>query len=372
MARPPLTTVLVSLACVPLCVLAQPPSAPPAHAALSGLVESALDQPVSSRIEITERPIRDALRALEGPTGLRFVLDDQAAEWMPYGAQTRVSITLEGVSVRAGLARIFDGLGLAMRVVDDRVRVEPSAVLQRLGRRLRVDEVDLLQALTAAPWTAVDRRSFDVALHVGGDGDPADVLERALRASSAPHALAQLEAETQRLGWLWVPSGKTVVVLGPSEQIEQRLDMPIDVNFRRVPLDEVLVDLGRRIGVTIRFEPGVLARVAARERNIDLIQRGTTVRQVLELIGGNTGLTYGVADGTVMLRAGDGPATDGAAPTTMPASDGGRVVAILRVPVGADGTTIDFLIRADELPPEFRALRERKLPEVIEILRRGR
>jgi hypothetical protein len=46
------------------------------------------------------------------------------------------------------------------------------------------------------------------------------------------------------------------------------------------------------------------------------------------------------------------------------------IVAILRIPVGDDGTTIDFLIREDEVPPEFAELKARKLPEVVELLRK--
>jgi hypothetical protein len=50
-----------------------------------------------------------------------------------------------------------------------------------------------------------------------------------------------------------------------------------------------------------------------------------------------------------------------------PAAEG-RIVAILRVPVGDDGTTVDFPFYEDNVPPEFRRLLDEKLPLVISEL----
>jgi hypothetical protein len=332
------------------------------------LVEAALDEKITQRIEIPEQPIRDALAELEKTTGLHFELHQMAIDWMPYGEQTRLSIVIQDMSVRRALERIFAGLGLAMRVADNRVLVEPGPVLDRLGRRLTIDEVGLLQKLASQPWSALKPEDFAVEFRIpSGKENPQQVFEQAMRDGPPVDALTQLETATQRLGWLWVPAGKTIVVYSRVDDIQQRLDRPLDLNYQRVSLDNLLLDLGKRIDVTIHFEPGALQKVAARERHIDLVQRGTTVRQVLELITGNTGLWYEVVEDGVVVGA-KPAAGPGSEP---PAEQPQRVVAILRVPVGTDGTTIDFLIRADELPPEFKALRDRKLPQVIEELRKG-
>lgn len=331
---------------------------------LRDLVEAALDQRITQRVEISERPVRDVLLELEKLTGLHFVLDEAAVEWLPYGEQTRLSLALDNVSVRQALGRIFDGLGLRLRVDGNDVVVEPGPVLDRLGRRLTLDEVTLLQHLAAQPWSTLpaDRRAVEFRLPP--TPDPRAAFDRALAAAPAATALAQLEAATAGLGWLWVPSGSTIVVYSRSADIQQRLDRPLDLSYRRRPLDELLLDLGRRIDITIHFEPGALQRVAARERYVDLVQRQTTVRQILELLVGRAGLWYEVVDDGIVV---------GAADKGEAARPGGeaRVAAILRVPVGTDGTTIDFLIREDELPAEFRDLRARKLPQVVELLRTG-
>lgn len=344
-------------------ILAMPLAAMAAVQDMGALVEAALDQQIRTRIEISERPIRDALRDLESFTGLRFAVGPQAIDWMPYGEQTRIGIVLEGVSVRTGLGRIFDGLGLAMHVEADRVVVEPAPVLWRLGRRLTLDEVGLLRTLASGPWTDALTGTVAVQYQVESEGDPQVLLTKALRATPAENAARQLELATASLGWLWVPEGKSVVVFSRSADIQQRLDVLMDFQYRQVPLEKLLMDLGRRIDVNIRFEPGALARVAASERFVDFVQRQTSVRQVLELLAGRTGLWYEVVEDGLLI---------GAVPPEQPAAASTRppIVAILRVPVGTDGTTIDFLIRADELPEEFAALKDRKLPEVIEEVRR--
>jgi hypothetical protein len=348
-----LTSLLVATALTPT-LQAQP---------MRDLVEAALDQQVTAPIEISERPIREALHELETATGLRFALHDLAVEWMPYGDQTRVSIVMKDVSVRRGLARIFDGLGLSLRVADDRVVIEPSPVLDRLGRRLTMEEVELLQKLASQSWSAIKPDEITIQFRLPPEGDHRRMLQQALQEESPTSALLQLEQATQRLGWLWVPAGRSIVIYSRTENVQQRLDRPLDLSYRRVPLDELLVDLGRRIDVAVHFEPGALQRVAARERQVDLIQRGINARQVLELIGGNTGLVYDVVEDGIVIGAAPAAATE-------PGEAKARVVAVLRVPVGTDGTTIEFLIRDDELPAEFKRLRERKLPEVIELLRR--
>ncbi|MCK4340485.1 MAG: hypothetical protein KAY37_02025 [Phycisphaerae bacterium] len=326
------------------------------------LVGAALDQKITARIEISERPIREALHEVEKTTGLRFVLHETAIEWMPYGDQTRIAIVMEDISVRRALGRIFDGLGLSLRVVDDKVLVEPAPVLDRLGRRLTVDEVELLQKLAGKPWSAFGPGEIAVSFAMPPEPGLRDMLDQALREAPVGNALAQLDAVMPRLGWLWIPTDNKVIIYSRSEDIQQRLDRPLNFHLRRVPLDEVLIYLGQVIDITIHFEPGALQRVAARDREVDLIRRGMSVRQVLELLVGRTGLWYEVVEDGIMVGAvpPEGEPTGEHQP---------RVVAILRIPVGDDGTTIDFLLREDELPPEFKELFERKLPAVIELLR---
>lgn len=336
----------------------------PATAAqdMRDLVDAALDQQVDERIVIEKQPMRDALAALEEQTGLRFALHELAIEWMPAGAETRLSIVIEGTSVRKALRRVFAGLGLSMRVADDCVLVEPGPVLDRLGRRLDVREVQLLQRLAGATWTELKDEHPGIVFELPEPKQARRALDETI-VEIPGHAIEQLEVATQQLGWHWVPQGRAIVVYSRVADVQQRLDRELNVYYQRLPLDKLLVDLGRRTGVLMRFEPGALERVEATDRQVDLIQRGTTARQVLELICGNTGLWYEVTPECVVI---------GAASTEAPPPPRPRVVAILRVPMEG-GTTFDILLREDQLPAEYQALMnrliEQKLPEVVDVLR---
>lgn len=371
-AQPPAETralrremLIVLIALLVLLALARDVRAQAMHA----LVDAALDQRVSKKIEVRDTPIAEALNALEQPTGLTFDLDARAIDWMPYGEKTRLTITIDNISAREALTRIFDGLGLAMRVGDKGVLIEPSPMLQRLGRRLTTEEVDLLQRLAAEPWSKLAGPQLRVEFHLPPEDKNVEQFDRAMRDAREGSALAQLSGVTQSFGWAWVLDGRSIVIYGLAEDVQHRLDQPIDVSYRRTALDDLLLDLGKRTGLTIQFEPGVLARIDARDRKVDLIQRGTTVRQVLELIVGNTGLVYDATPIGIMIASAKPQGGENAA-AAAPVDSSSRVVAIVRIPVGGDGTTVDFLIRADELPPEMKALRDRKMPQIIELLKR--
>jgi len=336
---------------------------------LRDLVEEALDQN-AREISILGQPIRTALTQLGEQTGLRFVLDESAVDWMPYGQRTRVSLVINDITLRQGLRQMFDGLGLAMRVVGDKVRVEPAPVLDRLGRRLTYDEMSLLQNLAARKWAQLDESAKTVQFRGLTGSELRQSLESAISQVRAPNALRELESATQSLGWYWIPEGHTVVVYSRTEDVWYRLRREIDLDYRNAPLDDVLIDLGNRVGVTVMFEAGVLDRIQAHERTVDLVHRRTTPLQTLERICGATGTCFEVLEHGVLIGK---PTDESARPAVGGAMRRGaaRVVAILRVPVGQDGTTVEFPFYEDAVPPEFLRLLDEKLPAVLEELRRG-
>lgn len=342
---------------LPLARAAQPERYTP----LRDLVEQALDQRVN-HIQIKPQPLPDALRTLGEKTGLRFTIHEDALRFMPYGDQTQVQITLEDITVRDGLRRICGGLGLRIDVIEDRVHIKPAPVLERLNRRLTLPEAELLQKLVQMRWSDFPREDLRLQLRIPSNTNPRPQLEHALKNAPGHDALQQLEAATDFLGWRWMPNDSTLVFYLPIEDIERRLTRTVDLVYTRKPLDELFIELGRRADITVMFEPGALRAVGAQDRLVDLVQRDTTVRQALELICGNTGLRYALTDQGVVI---DGPEH----PTIPVVTDRPRVAAILRVPVKTDGTTLDFLIWEDELPPEFAELRAREIPTVIETLR---
>jgi hypothetical protein len=345
-------------------------AAPRARAVdMRDLVEEALDQPAEG-VHIEALPIGEALAKLGEKTGLRFELDDQAIAWMPYGENTRVSLAFSGLSVRQGLRQVLDGLGLAFEVAGDKVRVIPGPVLVRLGRRLAIEEVRTLQQLATHQWSNLDEKWRQLQFRGIKAPDAASTLETAVAGVIAANAVRQLEAATQNLDWLWAPLDTSILVYSKAEDVWSRLQRPISLNYHGLRLDDLLIDLGERIGVTVMFEAGVLERIQADNRAVDLVHQNTTVLQTLERICGATHTCFEVQDyGVLIAMPVDTERPGLRSPPAPPAES--RIVAILRVPVGDDGTTVDFPFYEDNVPPEFRRLLDQKLPVVINELQRA-
>src|ERR1044071_9008471 len=109
------------------------------------------------------------------------------------------------------------------------------------------------------------------------------------------------------------------------------------------------MNLAAQAGVGIASDPGALQRVNASERFVDLVQRQTSVKQVLERICGNTGLRWEATDQGLHIMA---PATAAAGASN---SLSGRIVAI--VEWEKDGMKVQFPFREDEVSDELKKVR---------------
>jgi|GEM_PF-2197406 len=322
------------------------------------LIEEALDQPLSALV-IEETPIRDALSQVEQKTGLHFVIESDVIDLMPYGESTRISVMIREMSVRTGLTRVLDGLGLRMFVDRGRVLIVPAPVLERIGRRLTIAEIGVLSVLAGYDWPALKngkaRPPFDY--NFPPEEKSAERLEQALSRASGPNTLRQLETACEALNWKWRVKDGRVVFESPRAEIVRRLDAPIDLDCRQIALDELLTTLGAQIGVLMKFEPGALQKVAARERAVDLTQRGVSVRQILERLCGNTGLRYEIMDDAVRILA---PVEDTSAPS-LP-----TIYRWVRIEVEIKpGVVMDVFVRQDQLPRGLQEAARSKLSEII-------
>lgn len=320
-------------------------------------IEQALDRPIDA-LAIEETKLLDALTLIEEKTGITFELDPAARHLMPYGRSTRVSIEIRDLTAREGLQQVFDGLGLQMVVEDGAVRLEPAPVLDRLGRRTKLPEVALLGRLATNTWDEL-MASEDLTLefHIPPDKKPRETLEAALALNNVGSALDTLDAVAASLDWSWVPQSDRVVFERQYDQINRRLDRPVDLTYQHTPLDDVFVDLGTRVGVTMLFEPGVLQAVGAHDRHVDLIQHGVSVRQTLERLCGSTGLRYEVEDDGVRIYP---PPDDANGPTAATIQQWVRIEIEIR-----PGIRMDIFVRQDKLPREFREEAERKLQAIL-------
>src|SRR5690606_33980223 len=120
-----------------------------------------------------------------------------------------------------------------------------------------------------------------------------ETLLRLARQVGHGSAAEVLEQATSQYGWTWYPSGDLIIVLPKTKQIERQLDKRVSVDYVQWSLKDVLLDLTDRAGVSLSIEPGALATVPAYvAERFSLRTLNTPIRQVLELIAGQTGLAY--------------------------------------------------------------------------------
>lgn len=325
---------------------------------LRNLVEQVLDQPVE-RLLITDRPLLEAFAALEEETGVRVRVTPQAVEKMPYGDRTQVTLRIEDLTLRTGLTRLLAGLGLTFAVIDDAVVVRPAPVLARKADRLTLAEIRLLTALRdTAPEAVLERFPIRWPSAVAERDVVLGDLKGRLAAEPAENGLTALEQATRALGLRWRVAGEAIELMTAAESVRARLARTLPMDYHAVPLDELLVDLGRRVGVTMHFAPGALNDVDARDRVADVIQRDVSVLQTLERIAGNTGLAYEIDGEGVHFS---GPPRE----ETLGANANARFIRI-DLPVAGSDATVAYIIREEDLPPVLRASLEAELAEALE------
>jgi hypothetical protein len=343
-------------------------------------LQRALDKPVSINIEAA--PITEVFERLGEQTGVQFILDPDTLALLPYGAQTRLKVTMTNATLRKALTPTLKspGLlapqGLAWRVDGNAVRIIPSDALYRLGRRATYEELTVLGTVYSSRIEPVDkagpvieqlRKITDIpelrlVLHNPEDAEKAiATANKALPATAAQW----LDALTHGRGWTWLVRDDDLVVLERRAQVIRQLATRVSIKYENADLSTVLLDLARMARVTLRMEPGVLNSVppAARD-NFNLTMSDASVTQALEMVSGATGLQFTPTNEGIRVEA-----TQEATPTTGPATrQRARFFVRLTIP-GPDGTNIEVFMRPEELPPDVLKIVETEKEKMIENLR---
>ncbi len=351
------------------------------------LIIQALDQPTDLRVE--DVPIRQALQQLADNTGIPIRLAAGTTGLLPYGSQTKLTAVIEGQPLRNSLHALLQPLGLDFEPLKDQVLVSPASPLRRLARRATWDELDTLQTLQSRAWSEelCEGLAFQFLDMPAGDAaEHRQAIARQADAVGTGSALEVLEQACDRLGWTWYPQGKTVAVLSKARQVQRQLDTRVSLRYVQSALSEALMDLGRRADVLIRFDPGALTSLPpqAGER-FSLSIENATVRQVLEVISGETGLAFAIeSDGVRVVSAQSAGATalsgaggsissqaqaQATAEATAAALRTNAIIGQVNFPLPGGGS-FAFFIRQSDLPPEVETLRQSKVTSTINQIRR--
>ena len=338
----------------------------------------ALDGRIDVRVE--DQPLAQALQKMSEQADIPILLTSQSARYLPYGWQTRVSASIQDCTLREGLTALLRPLGFFFAATPEGIAVEPRPQLRRMGRRPTWDDLDTLAPLlrkdySEALFDELQLQFRDIPA-ADGDANRRSLRERANAVGSGT-MVEVLEHACDEQGWTWYPDGARIVVLPKTRQIERQLDKRISLRYTHIHLTSALADLADQAEVLIRFDPGVLADLPPQTtERFSLSIENATVRQALEVIAGETGLSYVIEqDGLRITRP---PAATGVA-TASPDSTADVQAAVAAMRTNAiigqltfpmdDGTSFSLFIRENDLPHDVDTLRKGKITETINRMR---
>jgi hypothetical protein len=341
--------------------------------------QQALDRQVN--LEIPDAPIIEVFDQLQAMTGVKFVLDEEVTERLPYGRETRMSVTLRDVTLRKALTPMLAPQALQWRNEGHAVRIVPAPALRRLGRRATYDELRLLGILYARRLSAPDgdagaleqvrtlAETPELELDLRVAGDRGALLEKADR--DLPATGAQwLDALCRGERWTWYVSGDRIVVLERIDQVRRQLGKQVSLRYQDAELVTVLLDLARKAGVHLTVDPDTMNYVPGETReSFNLIMSDASVAQALEVIGGVTGLAFEATHEGLRVSPSEALKQRVLQPTTRPRQRSPFFVR-LSLP-GPAGVRIDVFMRADELPEALFEDLDRRRLETLETLGDG-
>jgi hypothetical protein len=334
-------------------------------------------------------PIGEVFAKLSASTGVKFVIDESTFQSLPYGAQTRLTVSIKDITLRNALTPILSPEALQWEVEDGVVKISPSEPLYRMCRRATYEELGVLGRIYSsqgAKLTPSDKT--DAA------GQLADVTEQLRkltgdklleivfmvpeekRADAVAHAqkslpgtgAAFMDALAATQDWTWYLDGDRIIVLDRRKQTERQLGRQVTLKYENESITNVLTDLAHKARVQLEIEPGVLQLLPAETRNsFNLRMADATIAEALEVISGGTGLVFTRTAEGLRVESGKNMAAGGvSAATTRPT----RPTLIVRKTVTLkDGSTVDLIIRGEDLPDDVRTYLEAEKAKFIEGLR---
>src|SRR3954470_12705538 len=115
----------------------------------SALINQQLDQPFE--LTLKDSPLPEALKKIGNATGVRIDPTESVYSLLPWGEQTTINAKIANQSLRDALTAIARKLGLMFVLKDDYVELRPVPALARLGRRATMQELGVLDSLSATP-----------------------------------------------------------------------------------------------------------------------------------------------------------------------------------------------------------------------------
>lgn len=350
------------------------PASQPAEDESDIRIIQALDKAVS--LDVADAPIRDALQSLAEAAGVSVELEQGTLDLLPYGSRTLVTVTIDRRPLKESLTAILRPLGLTFRPERTLIAIIPTEPLRRIARRATWEELELLDKLYSTPWSKelFDSLQFQFQDARAGYADAnRERLFELAGAVGVGSAAEVLEHTCEKYGWAWVPNGEVIVIMSKVRMIERLLNQRVTVDYVQVSLEQALLDLGARAGVLVHLAPGVLATLPEQmAERFSLMIENASIRQALEVIAGQTGLTYTIEPTGIHISANPaatpGPGQGAITEAAVRAMRTNPIIGEIIIP-NADGTSFTFFIREEDLPPEVNAMRKARIKKAVDQIR---
>ena len=336
----------------------------------TALINEALDKPVEVELKTT---LPNALKEIKNKTGVPIELAPGVLDLLPWGDQTNLNVKIANQTLRQAIAAIARSLGLTYVLTPESVELRPMPALQRLGRRATVDELKVLDLLASNPLKldntrptfpqlleAIDKQLIDLKSEFAVERrDPGNLVKEGQAITVARNAtLADaLDAITKETPLAWGPWGHSVLVKPKDAWVRDQLDKRITRRFVATDVGQVLSDLSDFSGVDLTIEPGAIQKIPAQSRTITLEVENTSIDQVLQRVGGFTGLKHSVSEQGVYIW---NPTAAGAG-----SSSSDPVVAILPLPESG----VEVMLRQSDLDDGLRQYIRFRRNKAIDKLR---
>lgn len=345
------------------------------------LIDRALDQPAT--IGLDNIRLKDAIKVVTKQTGVPIVMGLEAMRLVPQGADTLINrVDIASMPLREGLRRLFAPLGMRCVIESDRVSIEPRASLLALGRVPTWPELGVLNELfemqPGIEPEALKKLRSRVQFRVAA-ADAWQLLARAIRNVGRGPGDEVLTIACRGLGWGWTLTDDRIIVSSVEDQVRRRLAQPISLRMNNRSLFDVMTAVGDAVHVKVRAEAGALVALPVQtQHNFSLNAHQEPAGDVLDTIAAYTGLGYLIGpDGVVFYRGSDTPPAKAAAQLAEAGQGVGTIrlfdpyVAKIVIPID-NGRSIEWLIRRSEMPEDLRKMRDRDVREGFELLRKTR
>ncbi len=366
-------------------------------------IEQALDNPAT--INFSNITLDDALKGISNAMGVRLDADESALSQLPYGRLTPLaSVQLQNITWRQALREFLAPLALRFQVGKEQIYILGTDELLRQPRRLTANELAALVALQQSNVNNSDERllrqirevtRMDFGLIINGirqektdkDIDEDILHEKPISAAEALTTYCRVLASKGNrpaadLTWFVQTEtsgnkeGLNIVMLSQSELAGQKLDRCVDVSFRNVPVQSILIDLGRSAVIPVSFEPGCIALVDSQIReNASLTLQNGSIRMALEALAGMTGLQYRTEGLKLHITAGENlKAIANRSVTAVTTTSSNPTVAVLTLNIPGSDIPNMIFIRQDDLKEQgllekYQKMRKAMLEDFYKVLR---